>query len=168
MEMEFDKSKVYTALNADEVPIGSYGFIADSINELKDKVLRSDSFIIASITAILDDTFAGRFMIDTSTRSYPFFYLLMKPAEKKHCPYLDTDEMISDFKKRFSHKTQSDTIPLIWVQNAAGDKKLITSFNGDSVLIPEQAPLSLNTLFCLYKYTDNSPCGRLVEEEDNE
>lgn len=168
MEMEFNKSKVYTALNADEVPIGSYGFVADNINELKDKVLRSDSFIIASITAIRDDTFVGRFMVDASTRSYPFFYLLKKPAEKKYCPYLDTDEMISDFKKRFSHKTQSDTIPLIWVQNAAGDKKLITSFNGDSVLIPGQAPLSLDVLFCLYRYTDNSPCGRLAEEEDNE
>lgn len=102
MEMEFNKSKVYTALNADKVPIGSYGFVADSINELKDKVLRSDSFITASITSILDDTFAGRFMVDTSTRSYPFFYLLNKP-KKRYRPYLNTDEMILDFKKRFNN-----------------------------------------------------------------
>ena len=165
MEMELDKSKVYTALNADEVPIGSYGFVANSINELKYKVSRSDSFIIASITAILDDTFAGRFMIDNSTRSYPFFYLLKKPAEKKYCPYLDTNEMIFDFKNRFNQS--ANTIPLIWVENAAGDKKLITSFNGDSVLIPEQSPISMDVLFALYKYTNNSPCGRLVEEEDD-
>ena len=164
MEMEFDKSKVYTALNADEVPIGSYGFVANSINELKDKVSRSDSFIVASITDVLDDTFAGRFMIDSSTRSFPFFYLLKKPVEKKYCPYLDTNEMIFDFKKRFSQS--ANTIPLIWVENAAGDKKLITSFNGDSVLIPEQSPISMDMLFVLYKYTDNSPCGRLVEEDD--
>lgn len=164
MEMEFDKSKVYTALNADEVPIGSNGFVANSINELKDKVSRSDSFIVASITDVLDDTFAGRFMIDSSTRSFPFFYLLKKPAEKKYCPYLDTNEMIFDFKKRFSQP--DNTIPLIWVENAAGDKKLITSFNGDSVLIPEQSPISMDMLFVLYKYTNNSPCGRLVEEDD--
>ena len=41
-------------------------------------------------------------------------------------------------------------------------------FDGDSIFISGQLPLSLNTLFCLYKYTDNSPCGRLAEEEDNE
>lgn len=164
MEMEFDKSKVYTALNADEVPIGSDGFVANSINELKDKVSRSDSFIIASITAILDDTFAGRFMVDSFTRSFPFFYLLKKPAEKKYCPYLDTNEMIFDFKKRFSQP--DNTVPLIWVENAAGYKKLITSFNGDSVLISGQLPISMNILFAMYKYTNNSPCGRLVEEDD--
>lgn len=41
-------------------------------------------------------------------------------------------------------------------------------FDGDSIFISGQLPLSLNTLFCLYKYTDNSPCGRLAEKEDNE
>lgn len=168
MEMEFDKSKVYTALNADKVHIGSHGFVADNINKLKDKVSHPDSYIVVSITDILDDTFAGRFMVDADTKGYAFFYLVEEPKENKYCPYLHTDEMIFDFKKRFSHETQSGTIPLIWVQNAAGDKKLITSFNGDSVLIPGQAPLYLDMLFKLYKYINNSPCGILDDKGDDD
>lgn len=55
--MEFDKSKVYTALNADDIPIKSRGFVADSIYALKDKILHPDSFIVVSITSILNDIF---------------------------------------------------------------------------------------------------------------
>lgn len=168
IKMKFDKSKVYSALNADEVPIGSVGFVSNNMLELKDKVSRSDSFIPVSVTKILSDAFIGRFIVDNDTGNYPLFYLLKKSkkSKKRYYPYLNTDEMIFDFKKRFNHSV--DIVPLIWIENTAGDKQLITSFNDDSVLISGQAPISMDTLFNLYKYINNSPCGRLIEEEDDE
>ncbi len=36
--MQFDKSRVYTKLNADEVKEGSEGYFADTLNDLKDIV----------------------------------------------------------------------------------------------------------------------------------
>ena len=38
--MEFDKSKVYTALNADELKIGSKIIVGDNLSELKESVLK--------------------------------------------------------------------------------------------------------------------------------
>lgn len=37
--MEFDKLKVYTALNASEVKVGSKGYGSDTIEDLKNKVI---------------------------------------------------------------------------------------------------------------------------------
>lgn len=38
--MEFDKSRVFTALNAEEVKVGSKGYGSDSMEDLKNKVIK--------------------------------------------------------------------------------------------------------------------------------
>ena len=40
--MEFDKSRVYTAVNADELPIGSKCIFADTVKALRKKVQADD------------------------------------------------------------------------------------------------------------------------------
>ena len=54
--MKFDKSRVYTAINADELPIGSKVIVADNLASLKKKVAAfyDDENAIAYITEVCD------------------------------------------------------------------------------------------------------------------
>ena len=56
--MEFDKSRVYTALNADELKVGSKVIVADSLQGLKDRVNKaaSDDEYISRSVCILPET----------------------------------------------------------------------------------------------------------------
>lgn len=50
--MEFDESKIYTALNADKIKIGSKGYYADSLGDLKHRVNSDDKIYYDIITDI--------------------------------------------------------------------------------------------------------------------
>ena len=78
--MEFDKSKVYTALNADEVKIGSKCIFANNLDSLKCKV--EEGTDIRPIVQILNDSYERRFKTDVRGE-YPFAYLISEPEEKK-------------------------------------------------------------------------------------
>ena len=78
--MEFDKSKVYTALNADELKVGSKVICANNIDSLKCKVL--DGCDILEIKNILEESYERRFQL-TVKGVYPFAYLISEPEEKK-------------------------------------------------------------------------------------
>ena len=78
--MEFDKSKVYTALNADEVKVGSKVILADSLAELKDYVRRDED--IETLEEILDESHSERFC-DDATYRWSLAYLVSEPEEKK-------------------------------------------------------------------------------------
>ena len=78
--MEFDKSKVYTALNADELKIGSKVITADSITVLKDYVC--DHRNISELITIRDESSTYRF-IARGFAANAFCYLVSEPEEKK-------------------------------------------------------------------------------------
>ena len=78
--MEFDKSKVYTSLNADELKIGSKAIVADTINELKQYV--EDDCNINTITSITTGYFSDRFVSDKK-KSYNLAYRLSQREEKQ-------------------------------------------------------------------------------------
>ena len=78
--MEFDKSKVYTSLNADELKIGSKVFAANCISILKRKV--HDENCINEVKKILEENYERRFQLDYDG-TYPFVYLISEPEEKK-------------------------------------------------------------------------------------
>ena len=65
--MKFDENRVYTALNADELPIGSKVIVADNLASLKKKVAAFyDENAIAYITEVCDiisESCADRFKI---------------------------------------------------------------------------------------------------------
>ena len=78
--MEFDKSKVYTALNADELKVGSGCIFANNLDSLKCKV--EEGTDIRPIVQILNDSCERRFK--TNVRGeYPFAYFISEPEEKK-------------------------------------------------------------------------------------
>ncbi len=71
--MDFDKSRVYTALNADELKIGSKVIAANNIDSLECKVRNGND--IREVKEILDESYERRFQLD-STGTYPFVYLV--------------------------------------------------------------------------------------------
>ena len=82
--MEFDKSKVYTALNADELKVGSEVICASCLANLKEYVADYFNEGIKNtciITSILDDTYGNRFEI--GERHSPLVYLIKEPEENK-------------------------------------------------------------------------------------
>jgi len=84
--MEFDKSRVYTALNAGELKVGSKCIFADTIQELRQKVqggyragdCAEDYF--SCLAKIFDDDMAERLVSDRDN-AYLYAYLIAPPAE---------------------------------------------------------------------------------------
>lgn len=82
--MEFDKSRVYTALNAEELKVGSKVIVANNINSLKCKVQRTifNECDIMEVKNIFDESNERRFQL-TCKGAYPLAYLISEPEEKK-------------------------------------------------------------------------------------
>lgn len=77
--MEFDKSRVYTALNADELKIGSRVIVSDYLANLKNYVEAEES--TATLKDILCEDKLCRF--DTDGGEFALAYLVLEPDEKK-------------------------------------------------------------------------------------
>ena len=77
--MEFDKSRVYTALNADELKIGSKVFVADTLQYLKEQV-ETDNFVPSCLVSVNDEECVHRFV--TEDNWYVLAYLVEEPQKK--------------------------------------------------------------------------------------
>ena len=161
--MTFDKSKVYTALNADELKVNDKVILADNITHLKAQVSREEG--IVTLDFIDSEDAMSRFShfytkddaecVCTGT----FAYLIEHVGEKKWRPYKDCDEMIADFKKRFNVDCPDCEIPSIWVQcKIRKFKRLITKFCEPVVNMTDEVTTLLG-LFNRYTYLDGSLCG---------
>ena len=93
--MEFDKSRVYTALNADELQIGSKCIFANSIKEIKD-CLQTRFFNIETLTKIKDEAYCTRFIIHNHSlhqdMDYALAYLIEPPVKPKYKPFESIDK----------------------------------------------------------------------------
>ena len=178
--MEFDKSKVYTLLNADEVKIGSEGYFADNLECLKEIIeLKRDDYY-GKIDNIEVEIYSCRFH-KKGKHCYGLFYLVKEPEEEKFRPYSNPEEMIEDFKKRYnayggwSGKDNPMYNPLIWIKSkTTGFRHLVTDYGcGDdgpcnkSCIWIGSFFLVFKKLFEEYTYLDGTPCG-INEEEQNE
>lgn len=86
--MEFDKSKVYTAVNADELKIGSKVIVAapDSLDALRRCVINNDDVYI--LKRINPECYMSRFVVDSrfipnEEAAFTLAYLVSEPEEKK-------------------------------------------------------------------------------------
>lgn len=77
--MEFDNSKVYTALNADELEIGSKVAVANDLAHLK-VFVRND--FICKLEKVLDEESTCRFIANEGA-PYSLAYFVSKPDKKK-------------------------------------------------------------------------------------
>jgi hypothetical protein len=159
--MEFDKSKVYTALNADEVIVGSKGFFGDSILQLEDNMQIEK---IHTVRKIWDDDKYFRFQTEEGA-CYSIFYLVEEP---KYRAYKNTDEMIEDYKERTrAYGATPFECPMfnlpIWVKaKERTAKSLIYVFYPRSVYVGDEEEMPLDKLFEYYTYLDGSPCGKKI------
>ena len=89
--MEFDKSRVYTALNADELEVGSKVIVADSLQGLKDKFSKFtfDENYAICIGSILPETEMHRFKTAMGN-VYPLAYFISPPEKPEYKPFSDT------------------------------------------------------------------------------
>lgn len=167
--MKIDESKIYTLLTADKVRLGSKGYFADTLKNLREVVDQERSENYGEIGEIKDNSYIARFKIKNFDieeslanpfRSYGLFYLVEGP--KKLRPYRDTDEMIEDFEKRCNMKFPPCAMPMIWLKAKDADKKyLIVRFASASTIClnVEVCTPTLEELAEDYTYLDGSPCG---------
>ena len=101
--MEFDKDKVFTALNADELKIGSKVIVAYSIGTLKERVVEypkgGDTYVTV-IKNIEIEKCENRFetsvsINDSIAKCYPLAYLISEPDNSVKCKDLKIGDIIS-------------------------------------------------------------------------
>ena len=148
--MEFDKTRVYTVCNADEVKVGSKGYFADSISDLKKKVDEGSELL--TLTKIYGEESATRFSVSPIS-SYILFYLVEEPKEKVYRPYNDTAEM-------------PNGAVFDIVISREGTRLLITAAEDKRVYLGPQGWVSLLDLYQFYMWPNGTPCG--VEEQEND
>lgn len=82
--MEFDKSRVYTALNADELKVGSKVFVAKNLHALRDMFCENQICTLIGIySEDYQDRFCAKFDSDGLEVITTLAYLVSPPEEKK-------------------------------------------------------------------------------------
>lgn len=155
--MEFDKSKIYTALNADELPIGSKCIFADTIKDLKEEVKKKR---IDTLFGIATEQYEYRFISEHGYKiQYALAYFIEQPAKPKYKPFSSVEKAMEAIREHDG-----------WVKDkTTDDLKLITSIGkiSDSVgsIGVGGSYYTFATFLDRYVFADDgSPCGELVEE----
>lgn len=152
--MEFDKSRVYTAVNADELKIGSKCIFADTIQDLRQKVQGEDAeTYVETLTNLYDDDSIERFAAGCYTHIYA--YLIEPPKEPRYKPFESVEKAMEAIKKHGG-----------WVKHRVTNSQILTiGFNFDGVFLGNSYHYSFIELFQEFTFADDdSPCGELAEE----
>lgn len=145
--MKFDKNRLYTAFNADKVKVGSKGYFADSISELKRKINESEAPF--TLTKIYGEEAAARFSISPVT-SYILFYLIEEPKEKTYRPYKDTAEIPGG--AMLNIVVASDNTRL-----------LITAIEDNRIYLGPRGWVDMLDLYKYYTWPNGTLCGKEKE-----
>lgn len=82
--MEFDKSRIFTSVNADEIKVGSKVIVADTYDGLKEKFdVYSSNPSAAILSEVLSSHYRDRFIIEGYSCHFNLAYLISEPEEKK-------------------------------------------------------------------------------------
>lgn len=144
--MEFDKSRVYTAVNADELKIGSKCMFACNVFTLKDHV-RND-YPAEILINVYSETTVERFKSD-SDELYPLAYLIEPPTEKKYKPFESVEEAMKAIKAHGG-----------WIKyKVSASYSLVIAYGRGSIYTNEKC-IYMQDLFDDYVFADDgSPCG---------
>ena len=156
--MEFDKSRVYTAVNADELKVGSKCIFADTVKALRKKVQADDyAQYVQPFIRLHDNGYDVQFLADCYT--YNYAYLIEPPAEPKYKPFESVDKAMEAIKAhgRYVIKTNNMMSAFLVTED---DKD-----QGESRIFIDSHWYGLQELYRLFVFADDdSPCGELVEE----
>lgn len=152
--MEFNKNRIYTAVNADELKIGSTVYVSDNMYYLKKCV--EESLESSILTSILSEKEPKRFCISNNEK-WQLVYLIEPPAEPKYKPFESVEKAMEAIKKHGG-----------WIKSKDGNKSFfITGFNKkeNAFCFVFEHWHSFSFLFAKFVWVDDgSPCGELVEE----
>lgn len=79
--MEFDKTRVYTALNADELKVGSRVIIGNTIEELKNRVQNGTTPL--TLSEIRSDFYEKRFKVEEYEEDSVFSFIYLRTRREK-------------------------------------------------------------------------------------
>ena len=153
--MEFDKSRVFSAVNADELKIGSRVILGDSLSELIEAVEAETEAAIQNLMIIHGENMSFRFTGD-KYHSGRLAYLIEPPVEPKYKPFESIEKAMEAIKKHGG-----------WVKDKKNNVQLlVVGFDDDNVFfLGNGYSCSYTGLFLDYVFVnDGSPCGELVEE----
>ena len=159
--MEFDKSRVYTALNADELKVGSTVIVANDLRSLRTKVEKFDNSYKVQLGDILSEAAIHRFET-TSGYTYVLAYLTSPPKEPKYKPFSDTE---TAYKTIAAHGG--------WIKTVTGEYLMITGIDigvrTNKAIFVKRHWYSAQAAFdsCIFA-DDGSPVGEKVEDDDND
>ena len=88
--MDFDKSRVYTALNADELKTGSKCIFADTVKGLRRKV-EEDIDCLETFYRLHND--GGDDLFVGNDCAYCYAYLIESPNEPKYKPFSNMENL---------------------------------------------------------------------------
>jgi len=150
--MTFDKSKVYTALNADELPIGSKCIFADTVRKLQKKVeQKNNTNCIETFYKLRnrggDDLFVG------NDCTYCYAYLIEPPAEPRYEAFESIESAMEAIKAHGG-----------WVKDMISNRCYAIVAYDEATVETEQDTFGVDALFDGFVFADDgSPCGELVE-----
>lgn len=151
--MTFEKSKVHTMLDADDVAVGSYGYFANNLETLKNAVSFDEKGNFLKLKEVLLANNTYRFVAENKNGDcgdYALFYFVEKPEEKKILPYESAfDCGLLDVGRCLKRKT-------------TGAKIMITGINEERICL-DSTWYTMKDLLYSYTYLDGSPCGMEVE-----
>ena len=155
--MEFDKSRVYTAVNADELPIGSKCIFADTVKALRKKV-QADEYAqyVQIFIRLYDNGYDVQFLAGYYT--YNYAYLIEPPAEPKYKPFESVEKAKEIIDKHGG-----------WVKNKKSDSQyLLIGIGRNAVYLGDGYARGFNDVFSDFVFSDDdTPCGELVERKRN-
>ena len=98
--MEFDESRVFTSVNADELKIGSKVVVADTYDGIKAKFNVAAN--VATLSEVLPSHYRDRFIIEGHSCHFNLAYLISEPEEKKlEWTDLKIGDIITNGKRTF-------------------------------------------------------------------
>ena len=151
--MKFEKSRVYTAVNADELPIGSKCVFADTVKALRKKVQADDyAQYVQPFIRLHDNGYDVQFLAGCYT--YAYAYLIEPPAEPKYQPFGSIKEAMAEIK---AHGW--------WIKDTIYNRcSAVIAYDDDTVKTVYDS-VGVDALFDGFVFFDDgSPCGELVEE----
>ena len=153
--MQFDKNRIYTAVNADELKIGSKCIFADTVRGLRRKV-EEDTNRVETFYRLHnnggDDLFVG------NDCAYCYAYLIEPPAVPKYKPFESVEKAMEVIMKHGGWVKDDGTGCTFLVLGYGKHEEDFSIYIGS-----EWVPLE--DLFIDFIFADNnSPCGELVEE----
>ncbi|MGP1595245.1 MAG: hypothetical protein ACTTH8_08385 [Treponema sp.] len=156
--MEFDKSRVYTAVNADELMVGSKCIFADSLATLK-YCVETENPRIRILEEIEKENYTDRFIWNDTHNCYHMnlAYLIEPPAEPKYKPFESVEKAMETIIQHGG-----------WVKDKKNNVQLlVVGFDDDNgFFLGNGYSCSYTGLFLDYVFVnDGSPCGELLEEK---